>query len=202
MATLATTNIKHASSSSNNIVLASDGSTTISNLSGAGKLLQIATVSDTVRHTTGSVSFSQTYVTTPFAVTLTPASTSSKMMITAFFTGEPDTNEHEMQFAIRRAISGGSTTDILAPAAGNRAQTIAVPNQGYFADNNDSTPFNFSMSGLIDSPSTTSAVTYTLIVRAATGSRVLYYNRNANDGNYNLSTERTLSWLTIMEVAG
>ena len=41
MATLNTTNIKHASSGSNNIVLASDGSTTISNLSNAGKILQV-----------------------------------------------------------------------------------------------------------------------------------------------------------------
>ena len=41
MATLNATNLKHASSSSNNIVLASDGSTTISNLSKAGKILQV-----------------------------------------------------------------------------------------------------------------------------------------------------------------
>ena len=40
-ATLNTTNLKHASSGSNNIVLAADGSTTISNLSNAGKILQV-----------------------------------------------------------------------------------------------------------------------------------------------------------------
>ena len=42
MATLNATNLKHASSGSNNIVLAADGSTTISNLSGGvGKILQV-----------------------------------------------------------------------------------------------------------------------------------------------------------------
>ena len=41
MSTIATTNIKHASSSLNNIVLNSDGSTTIANASGAGKILQV-----------------------------------------------------------------------------------------------------------------------------------------------------------------
>ena len=44
-ATLNTTNIKHASSGSNNIVLAADGSTTISNLSGGGKIVQVKSVS-------------------------------------------------------------------------------------------------------------------------------------------------------------
>ena len=44
MATLNATNLKHASSGSNNIVLAADGSTTISNLSGGvGKILQLVT---------------------------------------------------------------------------------------------------------------------------------------------------------------
>ena len=42
MATLNTTNIKHGSSGSNNIVLGADGSTTISNLSNdVGKILQV-----------------------------------------------------------------------------------------------------------------------------------------------------------------
>ena len=47
MATLSTTNIKHASSGSNNIVLAADGSTTISNLSNAGKILQVVQATTT-----------------------------------------------------------------------------------------------------------------------------------------------------------
>jgi hypothetical protein len=54
---------------------------------------------------------------------------------------------------------------------------------------------------LLDSPSTTSAVTYTIVVRLASGSGTLYYNRTANDGNFD-SLERGLSWLTVMEVSG
>ena len=61
MATLNATNLKHASSSSNNIVLAADGSTTISNLSGGvGKILQVVvnnksdTVSITGQNNNGS----------------------------------------------------------------------------------------------------------------------------------------------------
>jgi len=56
MATLNATNLKHASSGSNNIVLAADGSTTISNLSDAGKLLQV------VNTQTGAMSTSTTTI--------------------------------------------------------------------------------------------------------------------------------------------
>tara|TARA_R100001224_G_scaffold112610_1_gene95491 strand:- start:51 stop:605 length:555 start_codon:yes stop_codon:yes gene_type:complete len=163
-------------------------------------LRQVVSVSDTVRESTGSFSVSQSYVDTPFAVTITPASSSNKILVGAFFHGEGSTNEHEFQFAVERAISGGATTRLGAADVGNRAGTIAVPPQGYFSDNNDSTPFMMAFNGLLDSPATTSAITYTLQCRAATGSRTVYYNRNANDGDFNLSTERGVSWITVMEV--
>ena len=57
-ATLNTTNIKHESSSSNNIVLAADGSTTISNLSGGvGKILQVVNTTQESVVTYSSSSF-------------------------------------------------------------------------------------------------------------------------------------------------
>jgi hypothetical protein len=168
---------------------------------GGGGITQVKSVTDTVRHTTGSVSLNQTYADTPFAVTLTPTSSSNLMLISGFFMGEPSTNEHQIHFAVKRAVSGGSTTIIQGAADGVRGTCISVPNQGYFDNNNDSTPFNISFNGLLDSPSTTSAVTYTIVVRLASGSGTLYYNRTANDGNFD-SLERGLSWLTVMEVSG
>ena len=115
--------------------------------------------------------------------------------------GEPNTNEHQIHFAVKRAISGGSTTIIQAPAAGVRGTCISVPNQGYFADNNDSTPFNISFNGLLDSPSTTSAVTYTMVVKTPSATFNLNYNKTVADTD-NASHERGLSWITVMEVAG
>ena len=168
---------------------------------GGGGITQVKSVTDTVRQTTGSVSLSTTYADTPFAVTITPTSTANKILISGFFMGEPTTNEHQLHFAVKRAVSGGSTTIIQGAADGVRGTCIAVPNQGYFSDNNDSTPFNISFNGLLDSPSSTSAVTYTMVVRLASGSGTLYYNRTVHSGNYN-SLERGLSWLTVMEVSG
>tara|TARA_B100001057_G_C22772704_1_gene920277 strand:+ start:80 stop:643 length:564 start_codon:yes stop_codon:yes gene_type:complete len=73
MATLNTTNIKHASSSSNNIVLAADGSTSIS-----GHIIQTVNSHLKTRQTiTGSSSFQ----TTGLSATITPSSSSSKILV-------------------------------------------------------------------------------------------------------------------------
>ena len=85
MSTLLTTNIKHGSSSSNNIVLASDGSTTISNLSNRGKILQVVS---TVTNGAASVSLSNVYANnssyiyylTSLTTTLTTTQTNSKIL--------------------------------------------------------------------------------------------------------------------------
>ena len=165
-----------------------------------GKILQVKSVSDTVRESTGSFSCSQSYVDTVFAVTITPTNSSNKMVISAFFFGEGNFNEHEIQFQIERTISGGATTNIRGATAGNKGTCIAVPPQGYAGFDNNSTPFNMAFNGLLDSPGTTSAITYTLQCRAATGSRTVYYNRTINESD-NASSERGLSWLTVMEVS-
>ena len=96
---------------------------------------------------------------------------------------------------------GGATTTIEGASSGSRSTCISVPNQGYFADNNDSTPFNISFNGLLDSPSTTSAVTYTMVVKTPSATFNLNYNKTVADTD-NASHERGLSWITVMEVAG
>ena len=84
MATLNTTNIKHASSGSNNIVLAADGSTTISNLSGAGKLLQIVQGFKCCFFRKCGIKGNSN---TGIQVSITPSSASSKILIIATISG-------------------------------------------------------------------------------------------------------------------
>mgnify|MGYP003320576220 CR=1 FL=1 len=80
MATLNATNLKHASSGSNNIVLAADGSTTISNLSGGvGKILQV--VSTTKTNTFSSSTINAFVDITGLSVSITPSATSSKILV-------------------------------------------------------------------------------------------------------------------------
>lgn len=78
MATLNATNLKHASSGSNNIVLAADGSTTISNLSGGGKILQFVVVELTSITSWNSASYVDI---TGMTATINGVSSGSKIII-------------------------------------------------------------------------------------------------------------------------
>ena len=98
-----------------------------------GKLLQTVTVSDSVRETSGSISLisASTYYSTPFAVTITPSATSSKILLMGHIMGEATIDDYLIVWSIERAISGGATTDILAPAAGSRVRCISLANTNF-----------------------------------------------------------------------
>ena len=168
-----------------------------------GKILQVVTVPDSVRETTGSVSMSSanTYYDTPFAVTITPSSSSSKILLMGHIFGEFSNDDLYFMWRIERAISGGSTTNIQAPTAGNRALGISVPPAGFYNSESSSTPTAMVWSGLLDNPSTTFAITYTFQVNATQNSNsTFYYNRTVNSGDA-VDYERGLSWITATEVA-
>ena len=167
-----------------------------------GKLLQTVTVSDSVRETSGSISIisSNTYYSTPFAVTITPSATSSKILLMGHIMGEATVDDYLIVWCIERAISGGATTDILAPAAGSRPRCISVMPTGFYGSDNQSTPSVINFSGLVDSPNTTSATTYTFQVAAPQNTSVgFYYNRTVTDTD-NVNFERGLSWITAQEI--
>lgn len=113
MATLNATNLKHASSGSNNIVLAADGSTTISNLSGGvGKILQVVQTRVVTTSSTANSSFSDTSL----VRTITPASASNKILclIDMQYGG---TNGSEVVFKLVRFDNNGTGTNIAYSSA-------------------------------------------------------------------------------------
>ena len=168
-----------------------------------GKLLQNVTVSDSVRETSGSVSLSSanTYYETPFAVTITPSATSSKILLMGHMMGESSIGDLYLMFSIKRAISGGSTTAIQAAAAGSRARGISVFPSGFYNHDASSTPTVINFAGLVDSPNTTSAITYTIQVNSTqNASQTFYYNRTVLDSD-TIDCERGLSWITAQEIA-
>ena len=197
--------IKAPSSGSNTRVLTipDETATLLTSATSTGKILQTVTVSDSVRGTSGSVSLSSagTYYATPFTVTITPSATSSKILLMGHVFGEFSIDDYLFMWSIERAISGGATTDILAPAAGNRARGISIPPAGFYVSENSSTPTVMNFSGLVDSPSTTSAVTYTFQVTSTqSSSQTFYYNRATLDRDI-VDDERGLSWITAQEIA-
>ena len=202
MSRLITNAIRSTSASADAITFDNSGKPAFPN-GGAGKILQVVSVSDSVRETTGSVSMStvNTYYDTPFTVTITPTSSSNKILLAGHVFGEFTNDDLYFMWRIERAISGGSTTNIQAPSAGSRAIGISVPPSGFYNSNSDSTPTAMVWSGLLDSPSTTSAITYTFQVNATQNSNsTFYYNRCVTDSNA-IDYERGLSWITAQEIA-
>ena len=181
MATLNATNLKHASSGSNNIVLAADGSTTISNLSGGvGKILQVKQTFKNDTASTNSGSFADI---SGFTVSITPSATSSKILYSGHlylgFSGA------EGNFRLTRTV-GGTATEI-----GN-SSVVDDDADGAFAIGGGSqyTPATFSF---LDSPNTTSAITYGLKWHMHSGT--MYLNRTWDNGWFHGASS-----ITAMEI--
>ena len=165
-----------------------------------GKILQVKT--NTTRDSTGSLQCTpnQTYVDIPDQnVTITPSSASNKIIIMFHQIGETNYDTHHYVMAVKRAISGGATTVIEGAAAGNRTQMLTTLTRSD-GSNNTTTIDAAHCSGYLDSPNTTSAITYTVVVQDAENTNYYYYNRTANDDDTQYR-ERGLSWITVMEVA-
>ena len=146
-----------------------------------GKILQVKT--NTTRDSTGSFQCTptQTYVDIPDQnVTITPSSASNKILISFSQVGETNYNTNNYALGIKRAISGGATTIIQGAAAGNRNQMLTTFTRSHGTDN-VSTIDAAHCSGYLDSPNTTSAITYTVQIKDVDATNYYYYNRTAND---------------------
>jgi len=193
--------------------LPSDGDGTIlTTNSSVGKILQVVTTSVANSTTTGSISVPVTTSPTSdsygelthFALTITPTSATSKILISAHIFGEPTGSDLDYYFniSLKRVISGGSTVYIPPnDTSQNQPSVIQTFNVGIYVADQTSTPSKFSFANLMDEPNTTSAVTYTPVMRQThTGTKTFYYNRTGSNTNQN-DYERGKSFVTLMEVA-
>lgn len=132
---------------------------------GGGKVLQAVTGTSSTASQGSETSFTDTGLN----VTITPSSSSSKILIMAHTTGLIDTNGHFVYFTIERQISGGSDTNIGDSSMGLshfRGDTVHISNVMIHA---------------LDSPSTTSAITYEFQRRVNGGSgAAMYQNVKSN----------------------
>ena len=177
-----------------------------------GKILQVVSTSDansilqgqvTVPTTNGSLT---NVVELPnISISITPSATTSKILLSVNLFGEGSADDENFIVNIKRAISGGSDTYIPAlqdaVVGGARPSCLGHFNPSYHGSDNETTPATFRYSNLLDSPSTTSAITYSVVLRV-TGStnKTWDYNRTTNTENaYN--RERGKSIITAMEIA-
>lgn len=159
--------------------------------SGGGSILQVVQTVYTANKTYSYSSNTWTEI-TELATTITPSSTSSKILIMVNF-GKIDINANGWVHKFVR-----NSTDIgIGNLAGSRKRgTFSSNGQGEDANHVNSISFQY-----LDNPATTSATTYKTYF-AAEGS-VLYLNRTVNYANSTNSPHSTnICNMILMEVAG
>lgn len=150
-----------------------------------GNIIQVVSTTKTDTFTMNSSTFSDI---TGLTATITPSSTSSKIFITATLTG---TGQSGATIGHLRFARGGTAIGV-GDASGNRIQGI-----GYL--NAEDRPRTLGIS-FMDSPSSTSSLTYSVQTRNEGNANTVYINRGTSDSNDAL-WPRTSSTITVMEIS-
>lgn len=153
-------------------------------------ILQVVSTTKTDTFTTTSTTFTDI---TGFSATITPSSTNSKIYIVASMLTGQNVQVTSSHFLLLR----GSTSISIGDAASARTR---VTSASYASSANETVPVALSF---LDSPATTSAVTYKIQIRSSVsgGGNASYVNRSNGDVD-NASAARGASTITLMEVAG
>ncbi len=151
-----------------------------------GSVLQV--VSNTKIDTFSTTSASYVDVTGLF-VTITPTSATSKILITGLV------NYAASQDVGFFRLVRDSTAICVGTAAGNRAAATAQMRNSPDSADADSAALNF-----LDSPGTTSTVTYKIQAVSAPGGYTTRFNSSADDADQS-NRGRTASTITVMEIA-
>lgn len=170
-------------------VLTSASSVTRSQLP-TGSVLQVA--SSTKTDTFSTTTTGSWLDVTGLSVSITPTSSSNRIMIFGRITGAGEAAVTRLQIRLVR----DSTAISVGDASGSRLQVSG--GELYYGGENDS--LLNSTAFFLDSPATTSAVTYKIQIRNGNGSGTIVVNRTRNN-NDNANTPVATSSITVMEIA-
>jgi hypothetical protein len=161
----------------------------LSAASGGGKVLQVLATNKTDTFS-GSVASAGELDITGLSVTITPSSTSSKILVLTSVFGH-NTSEGGLTYLIHR---NGST---IVPADSGGGYGNGITHGGGISIANTAIPATYTYT-VLDSPSSISALTYKIrIFNLTTTTRTMYVNRAASD-----TRVRGTSTITVMEIAG
>lgn len=175
-------------------VLTTNGSGSLS-FANEGKILQaVSTTKTDVFSSSHSGHAEETSDVTGLTVSITPTSTNSKILITGFISlGTDSSVEHIVAYRLYR----GSTSISIGDSSGTLSRVTGSVN---FGDGGNRAP-GVAAINFLDSPSTTSTVTYAIrLVNLYATTITLYVNRGG-DTLDSPSRARTTSTITAMEVA-
>ena len=161
-----------------------------SQLTQPGMILQVVSTTKTDSFTTSVAGVFSTNV-TGLEATITPSSTASKILVSVNVAGMQQAYAG-LNYRVMRDSTGIGVGD----AEGSRSQVSSGSEAGTFSDRVAS-----SSVSILDSPATTSAITYGVQLFNRSGSTVTYYvNRALTDTDSSI-TGRYASSITLMEVA-
>ena len=152
-------------------------------VSGAGKIGQVVSTTKTDTFTTSNTDFTDI---TGLSVAITPSATSSKilLLINAQVGGQGSVNNF-------LGLKRGSTVIAVGDAASSRIRALAS------TMGNQDTSLNGVSASFLDSPSSTSELTFQVTGYSRTGQ--FYINRSRTDTDDN-TFPRTISTITAIEV--
>ena len=176
----------------------SDGTSFTTATVSAGKIIQVQTDQES-SHTACTPDTQLVFKDIPLSKAITPSATSSKILVSFTLFGETTSNSRDHYFRVKRAISGGSTSFITAADQGNRTGTLLIGAMGLADSDAGHSPNIITMTDYLDSPSTTSAVTYT-VQHTCHGINTFHMNRTVDTDNQD-AREDGISWLTLKEIA-
>ena len=152
-----------------------------------GSVLQVVSTAKTDTFTTTSTSFTDI---TGFSATITPTSTSSKILALAMINGS---NDPAISLCYLRLVRDSTAIGVGDAGSGQRQSTASLS-----TSDTDVNMVGTSNIMFLDSPATTSATTYKVQIVVSTGTG--FVNRSDNDSAS--IGGRFASTLTLMEIAG
>lgn len=164
---------------------------------GAGTILQVVFGELTSRVVYNQQSFGDIGL----QATITPSSTSSRIYIVCTFgrcTTSQTNNDHGAAF---RLLRNGVDSDLNGVASGSARprSMFTIPGNSFNADHNNG---GYACAG-VDSPATTSAITYKVQAWNQTSGYPLFINgSNTDSDEANFYRSRTKCMITLMEIAG
>jgi hypothetical protein len=167
---------------------------------GAGSILQVVNTRVTAA---SSISMNGNEFTNISIIntSITPSSTSSKILVNMYTMGEGTDNDSNFITRVERDISGGTTgTRLGGVDSGSRLGCFQAVTEGHDSGDTGTTTTYIQFSNYLDSPNTTSACTYKLYIRNSNNS-TWFVNRTKDDPD-TTGGERGHSFCTLMEVAG
>jgi hypothetical protein len=183
--------IEAPNSNSNRTLTLPDAAGEFDTLQRAGNVLQVLQAATT---TVSTVSAGATLEVV--TQTITPTSASSRFLVMVYTSLGNSTGSPNTRIFIRRAISGGATTDVGSFTDGTRKGGLSGVE--IIGSNLPELMENVSAQ-FIDAPATTSAITYGLVVGCEDGGIVVNRVGSTTDAVW---ATRTHSTIIVMEIAG